>query len=56
MPSVRLLKKENTERSSDSGENVPGHALLNKGAALKIHGEHVEAAVRDLGKPHRVQK
>lgn len=42
--------------SSDSEENIPGHTLLNKGATIKIHGEHVEAAVRDLGKPHRAQK
>ena len=42
--------------SSDSEENIPGHILLNKGAAFEIHGEQVEDAVRELGIPHRVRK
>ena len=47
------IEKENTEKLSDSGENILGHIPSDKGAALERRGEQMDAAVRVLGKTHR---
>ena len=47
------IGKENTEKFSDSGEDILGRIPSDKGAALKRRGEQMEAAVRVLGRTHR---